>query len=166
MDGGPSHVDTFDPKPALAEHEGKAIGKEHVSILPKQCGTCLARSPLEIRQRGQSGLPVSELLPHIASIADDLCVVRSLVGQTTASRQQALLMHTGRETGRAASWGSWVSYGLGSDNETFLTTCYSITTGSLTEVLKTLEVLFYQLTTRHDAPCKGTLSTTSSPATH
>lgn len=118
MDGGPSHVDTFDPKPALAEHEGKAIGKEHVSILSQSnAARVWLGARWKFRQRGQSGLPVSDLLPHIASIADDLCVVRSLVGKQPLHGQQALLMHTGRETGRAPSWGSWVSYGLGSDNE-------------------------------------------------
>ena len=112
MDGGPSHVDTFDPKPALAEHEGKAIGKEHVSILSQSnAARVWLGARWKFRQGGQSGLPVSDLLPHIASIADDLCVVRSLVGKQPLHGQQALLMHTGRETGRAPSWGSWVSYG-------------------------------------------------------
>lgn len=118
MDGGPSHVDTFDPKPELTRQEGKAIGNENVSILSQSAASRVwLGERWRFRQRGNSGLPVSDLLPHIASVADDLCVVRSLVGKQPLHGQQALLMHTGRETGRAPSWGSWVSYGLGSENE-------------------------------------------------
>ena len=118
MDGGPSHVDTFDPKPELTKQEGKAIGNENVSILSQSAASRVwLGERWRFRPRGNSGLPVSDLLPHIASMADDLCVVRSLVGKQPLHGQQALLMHTGRETGRAPSWGSWVSYGLGSEND-------------------------------------------------
>ncbi|MEO2023393.1 MAG: DUF1501 domain-containing protein [Pirellulaceae bacterium] len=118
MDGGPSHVDTFDYKPQLKKQEGKAIGKENVSILSQSTASRVwFGSPWKFSQRGESGLWVSDLLPGIASIADELCVVRSLVGKQPLHGQQALLMHTGRETGRAPSFGSWVSYGLGSENE-------------------------------------------------
>ena len=118
MDGGPSHVDTFDYKPQLKKQEGKAIGQENVSILSQSSAARVwFGSPWNFSQRGESGLWVSDLLPGIASIADELCVVRSLVGKQPLHGQQALLMHTGRETGRAPSFGSWVSYGLGSENE-------------------------------------------------
>lgn len=118
MDGGPSHVDTFDPKPELTKQEGKAIGNENVSVLSQSAAARVwLGERWKFRRRGNSGLPVSDLLPHLASMADDLCVVRSLVGKQPLHGQQALLMHTGRETGRAPSWGSWVSYGLGSENE-------------------------------------------------
>ena len=70
-------------------------------------------SPWEFQQRGESGLWVSDLLPHIASVADELCVVRSMVGKLPLHGQQNLLLHTGRVTGMAPSFGSWVSYGLG-----------------------------------------------------
>ena len=73
-------------------------------------------SPWEFRQRGESGLWVSDLFPQIAQVADQLCVVRSLVGRQPLHGQQNLLLHTGRVTGRAPSLGSWVSYGLGTDN--------------------------------------------------
>ena len=95
MDGGPSHVDTFDPKPELAKQEGKAIGTEHVSVLSQSAASRVwLGERWTSRRRGESGLPVSDLLPHIASIADDLCVVRSLVGKQPLHGQQALLMHT------------------------------------------------------------------------
>lgn len=118
MDGGPSHVDTFDPKPELARQEGKPIGNDNVSVLSQSnANRVWLGARWKFRNRGESGLPVSDLLPHIAELADDICVVRSLVGKQPLHGQQALLMHTGRETGRAPSWGSWTSYGLGSENE-------------------------------------------------
>ncbi|WZO98795.1 DUF1501 domain-containing protein [Isosphaeraceae bacterium EP7] len=117
MDGGPSHVDTFDPKPALAKHQGKPIGEAAVS---KKSQSAASRvwlgSPWTFRQRCQSGLWVSDLLPHLAGVADDLCVVRSIVGEQPLHGQQSLLLHTGRVTGQAPSFGSWVSYGLATGN--------------------------------------------------
>lgn len=117
MDGGPSHVDTFDYKPALKEHEGKPIGDSAVSKLSQSAASRVwMGSPWEFRQRGESGLWVSDLLPQIARCADDLCVVRSLVGKQPLHGQQALLLHTGRVTGGAPSFGSWITYGLSSEN--------------------------------------------------
>ncbi len=117
MDGGPSHVDTFDPKPMLKKHEGKPIGEGAVS---KRSQSSAERvwfgSPWEFKQRGQSGLWVSELFPQIAKVADHLCVVRSMVGELPLHGQQNLLLHTGRIIGQAPSFGAWVSYGLGTAN--------------------------------------------------
>jgi hypothetical protein len=118
MDGGPSHVDTFDPKPALAEHQGRAIGDSAVSKLSQSsAGRVWLGSPWKFRQRGQSGLWVSDLFPHVARVADELCVVRSMIGQLPLHGQQNLLLHTGRIIGQAPSVGAWVSYGLGTENE-------------------------------------------------
>ncbi len=118
MDGGPSHVDTFDPKPMLKEHEGKAIGEGAVS---KRSQSSASRvwfgSPWKFKQRGESGLWISDLFPHIASVADELCVVRSMRGELPLHGQQNLLLHTGRIIGQAPSLGAWVTYGLGSENE-------------------------------------------------
>ena len=118
MDGGPSHVDTFDYKPGLTKYEGQKIGESAVSNLA-QSGPhrVWMGSPWTFSRRGKSGLWVSDLLPHAAAAADDLCVVRSLVGRSALHGQQNLLMHTGRETGRAPSIGSWISYGLGTENQ-------------------------------------------------
>jgi len=117
MDGGPSHVDTFDPKPMLKKHEGKAIGE---SAVTKRSQSTANRvwfgSPWEFKQRGRSGLWVSDLFPHIARVADHLCVVRSMVGELPLHGQQNLLLHTGRILGQAPSFGAWVSYGLGTEN--------------------------------------------------
>ncbi|MAT16857.1 MAG: sulfatase [Planctomyces sp.] len=118
MDGGPSHVDTFDPKPALMKHQGEAIGADAVS---KRSQSAASRvwlgCPWEFKQRGDSGLWVSDLFPHVAKVADKLCVVRSLVGELPLHGQQNLLLHTGRIIGKAPSFGSWLSYGLGTENQ-------------------------------------------------
>ena len=118
MDGGPSHVDTFDYKPELARRQGEKIGESAVSKLSQSAAERVwFGSPWNFAQRGQSGLWVSSLLPHIAQRADDLCVVRSMVGRQPLHGQQNLLLHTGRVTGLAPSLGSWVSYGLGTEND-------------------------------------------------
>ncbi|MGL4553797.1 MAG: DUF1501 domain-containing protein [Gemmataceae bacterium] len=117
MDGGPSHVDTFDYKPMLKKHEGQKIGASAVS---KRSQSSADRvwfgSPWPFRQRGASGLWVSDLFPHLATVADELCVVRSMVGELPLHGQSNLLLHTGRSLGQAPSFGSWVTYGLGTEN--------------------------------------------------
>ena len=118
MDGGVSHVDTFDYKPELAARSGQPASWKADD---KSQGAGQGRKwlgPLwKFSQRGQSGLWVSDLLPHIARLADDLCVVRSLVGETPLHGAQNLLTHTGRSIGAAPSMGAWITHGLGSDNE-------------------------------------------------
>ncbi|MFK5922228.1 MAG: DUF1501 domain-containing protein [Verrucomicrobiota bacterium] len=118
MDGGPSHVDSFDPKPMLKKFEGKKIGADAVSNRSQSnANRVWLGSPWGFKQHGESGLEVSELFPHIASVADHLCVVRSMVGELPLHGQQNLLLHTGRILGQAPSLGAWVSYGLGSENQ-------------------------------------------------
>jgi hypothetical protein len=118
MDGGPSHVDTFDPKPMLKQHQGKKIGESAVSRLSQSTANRVwLGSPWEFKQRGQSGLWVSELFPNIARVADKIAVVRNMVGEQPLHGQQNLLLHTGRILGQAPSLGAWVSYGLGTENE-------------------------------------------------
>ncbi|MEX2168635.1 MAG: DUF1501 domain-containing protein [Pirellulales bacterium] len=118
MDGGVSHVDTFDPKPQLTARHGQPANwkadklSQSVSASRKWLG-----SPWKFQQHGESGLWVSDLFPHVARVADELCVIRSLVGETPLHGAQALLLHTGRSIGAAPSLGSWLSYGLGTENE-------------------------------------------------
>lgn len=117
MDGGPSHVDTFDPKPMLSIRQGEKIGESAVSLRSQSdANRVWLGSPWDFRRRGESGLWVSDLFPHIAEVADRLCVVRSLVGELPLHGQQNLLLHTGRILGQAPSLGAWVNYGLGSQN--------------------------------------------------
>lgn len=118
MDGGVSHVDSFDPKPELARLHGQpAVWKPDPLSQAVSANRKWLASPWAFHQHGQSGLWVSELFPHIARVADELCVIRSLVGETPLHGAQSLLMHTGRSIAAAPSIGSWVSYGLGRENE-------------------------------------------------
>ena len=119
MSGGPSHVDLFDPKPELIRLAGQPI--------PESFGTFKTRRnvaknkllpPLRpFRQHGQSGLAVSELLPHIASHADELCVLRGCHGDSVTHPESVYLMNTGSILMGRASLGAWAAYGLGTENQ-------------------------------------------------
>jgi hypothetical protein len=115
MDGGVSHVDSFDPKPKLAEVDGKDVGQ--VDNPTANVNRKWLRSPWTFRPHGQSGLPVSELFPHVASCADDLCVIRSMKAELPLHSTGVLFLHTGSNNAGRPSLGSWTDYGLGSENE-------------------------------------------------
>jgi len=116
MHGGPSGIDTFDPKPRLIRDDGKPLPfKQPLAFAPEQAGK-LMRSPWEFKQHGQSGLWVSELFPHIATCADDLCVVRSMVGDGVDHGGAVLQLHTGTVNFVRPSMGAWLLYGLGTEN--------------------------------------------------
>jgi len=118
MDGGVSHVDTFDHKPDLARLSGRPAEwqADEKSQAAGQNRTWLG--PLwTFSQRGEAGLWASDLVPHMAGIMDELCVVRSLVGETPLHGAQNLLLHTGRSIGAAPSMGAWIVHGLGTENE-------------------------------------------------
>lgn len=117
MNGAPSHVDTFDPKPALTKHHGKPYqGKVKVGSNGRPIGY-LMKSPFEFKQHGESGLPISSLFPHTARHADDICVIRSMHTDTAAHASGCLQMNTGSVLIGKPSLGSWLSYGLGSENQ-------------------------------------------------
>jgi hypothetical protein len=109
MRGGPSHVDTFDHKPALAEHDGKAA--------PEQKGRTLMASPWKFEKHGESGLPISELFPHVAKHADQMCLINSLWTDVPNHPQAFLMMHTGEFRFARPSMGAWSLYGLGTLNQ-------------------------------------------------
>jgi len=111
MNGAPSHVDTFDPKPALAEHEGQQ--PEGV----KSKGTGYMPSPLQFAAHGESGVVMSELFPNLARHADDLCVIRSMHTDVPNHEPGLLLMHCGHQQPVRPCLGSWAAYGLGTENE-------------------------------------------------
>jgi uncharacterized protein (DUF1501 family) len=127
MKGGPSQVDTFDPKPRLTRDHGKKLPIDRPRLLFHSVGeqnTTLMPSPWKFHQHGDSGIPVSELFPHIATCVDELCVIRSLHGTNPAHGGATLKMHTGSDTFIRPSMGSWISYGLGNENRdlpTFIT---------------------------------------------
>ncbi len=119
MHGGPSHVDLFDPKPALTKYSGRPLPESFGQVMTRRD---VAKNPLlapvrRFRPRGQSGLEVSDFLPHIAECADDICVVRSLHGDSVNHPQSVYQMNTGSVLMGNPSVGSWVAYGLGSENQ-------------------------------------------------
>src|SRR5262245_10534599 len=114
MDGGPSQIDTFDPKPRLDREHGQPI---KVKVQPTQFnnnGNVLA-SPWKFRQHGQSGLWVSSLFPHVAGCVDDLAVVRSMVSNFSEHTNANYFLHSGHGQQGRPSMGAWVTYGLGSE---------------------------------------------------
>ena len=114
--GGVSHVDTFDYKPELTRLDGKTMaGKRKVDTFFGQPGT-LMQSPFEFRRRGQSGLWVSDLLPQLAECADDLCMIRSMVAKSSNHTPATFQMNSGFTRNGYPCMGSWVTYGLGSEN--------------------------------------------------
>jgi hypothetical protein len=133
MKGGPSHVDTFDPKPLLQRDDGKPYPFKQPRVQFAETGKLL-KSPWSFRQYGQSGLPVSELFPNVAQCVDDLCIVRSLHGTNPAHGGALLKLHTGSDTQVRPSMGSWVLYGLGTENDNlpgFITICPTLAHGGV-----------------------------------
>ena len=133
MKGGPSHVDTFDPKPLLDRDHGKPLPFDLPRVTFAKQGALL-RSPWKFRRHGESGLPVSELFPAVAEHIDDLCVLRSVHGTNPAHGGAVLKLHTGTDQFVRPSLGAWVTYGLGTENENlpaFVTICPTLAHGGL-----------------------------------
>jgi hypothetical protein len=113
--GGPSHVDTFDPKPKLTEYAGKALPMENLRT-ERKTGAALA-SPYKFAKYGESGLEVSEIFSHVGECIDDICVIRSMYAQVPNHEPSLMLMNCGDGTLVRPSFGSWVTYGLGTENQ-------------------------------------------------
>ena len=116
MDGGPSQIDTFDPKPRLTREHLQPISVETPTTVFNISNRVLA-SPFEFKQYGQSGIWVSELFPHVATCVDDISVIRSMVADHSEHTAANYFMHTGSGFQGRPSMGSWVTYGLGSESE-------------------------------------------------
>jgi len=117
MNGAPSQVDTFDPKPALNRLDGTPyLGDVKVGSNGRPIGY-LTRSAFRFQQHGNSGLPISEIFPHTARHADDLCVIRSMWADTAAHASGCLQMNTGNVQIGSPSLGAWLSYGLGTESQ-------------------------------------------------
>ena len=106
MNGGPSHVDTFDPKPELAKQSGK-----------KGPGGKWMPTPFKFSNQGQSGIPVSELYPHVSTCIDDICVIRSMHTSTPNHEPGLFMMNSGVQQPIRPAMGSWLNYGLGTENQ-------------------------------------------------
>jgi hypothetical protein len=116
MSGGPSHIDLFDPKPQVAKNHGKPLPFEMPKLVRTKTGNLLS-SPWKFARHGQSGQEISELLPHIATCADDLCIIRSMIADNINHNGACLQMNTGEQAFSRPCLGSWLLYGLGSENQ-------------------------------------------------
>ena len=125
MHGGPSQVDTFDYKPLLQRDHGKPLPFKRPKVVSSETFNLL-KSPWEFKRYGQSGQWVSELFPHVAQMVDDLCFIKSMHASNSRHGAALLELHTGSDTFVRPSMGSWITYGLGSENQDmpgFITVC-------------------------------------------
>jgi hypothetical protein len=116
MSGGPSHVDTFDPKPRLAQENGKPLPFEMPKLVRTKTGNLL-QSPFKFKKYGQAGIEVSDLFPNVAQCVDDLCIIRSMVADNINHNGACLQMNTGEQAFSRPSMGAWLLYGLGTENQ-------------------------------------------------
>jgi hypothetical protein len=133
MKGGPSHLDTFDPKPLLQRDHGKDLPFAKPRVQFAKTGKLLA-SPWEFRKYGESGIEVSDLFPEVAKHVDDLCVLNAVHGTNAAHGGALLKLHTGSDSIVRPSMGSWVTYGLGTENQDlpgFVTICPTLAHGGV-----------------------------------
>jgi hypothetical protein len=158
MKGGPSSIDTFDEKPLLTRDNGKPLPFEKPRVQFPPTGNLL-QSPWKFRQYGESGTSVSTLFPEVAKHVDDLCFLHAVHGTNAAHGGALLKLHTGSDTFVRPSLGSWITYGLGTENQdlpAFLTICPTLAHGGV----KNWGNAFLP------ANCQGTpLGIASSPAT-
>ena len=117
MTGGPSQVDLFDPKPALKNHEGELPRAFLDNVESVGAAGGLLPSPFKFRKRGESGLEIADVMPHLAQSADDLAIIRSMWTTSFNHESGVLMMHSGRTLKASPSIGSWIVYGLGSENQ-------------------------------------------------
>nr|WP_197356582.1 DUF1501 domain-containing protein [Aureliella helgolandensis] len=118
MHGGPSHVDLFDPKPELQRLAGKTLPPSFGEVMTRRrvAENPLLPAPRPFRPRGNSGIEISDFLPHLAEHADEMCLIRSMHGDSVNHPQSVYQMNTGSVLMGRPSVGSWVAYGLGSEN--------------------------------------------------
>jgi hypothetical protein len=148
MHGGPSQVDTFDYKPKLIADDGKPLPFPKPRVVSSATGNLL-RSPFRFRQHGQSGAWVSELFPHLARCGDDLCFIKSMYGSNSRHGGALLELHTGSDTFVRPSMGSWIAYGLGTENRElpgYITICPTLTHGGVNNYSSTFLPAMYQAT--------------------
>ena len=112
--GGPSQVDTFDPKPMLTKYHGKTVPE---LAFPGRTVGAAYKSPFTFKKYGKSGIEVSEIFPKLAQHVDDLCIIRSMHADTPVHEFSLMLLNCGDNTRERPSMGSWVLYGLGTENQ-------------------------------------------------
>jgi len=118
MEGGPSHIDTFDPKPKLAGlHMSEFVRKDKFASAMESGTRYFVRSPFEFRRAGRSGMEICSLYENLAGCVDDICFYRGAVAESTNHPTALFHMNTGNQFGGDPAMGSWVSYGLGTENQ-------------------------------------------------
>jgi hypothetical protein len=119
MVGGPSHIDTFDPKPALEKYNGQPLPPSYGTVVSQftKGDTPLLKSPWTFNKYGQCGRDVSTLFPHMAQCVDDMCFIKSFYTESTVHAPAMYQVNTGRILMGYPSMGSWITYGLGSESE-------------------------------------------------
>jgi hypothetical protein len=133
MHGGPSQVDTFDHKPLLDRDHGKPLPFARPRVVSGKTGNLL-RSPFKFQRYGESGIALSELFPSLAAHVDDLCMINSMCGSNSRHGGALLELHTGSDTFVRPSMGSWITYGLGTENQDlpgFITVCPNLSHGGV-----------------------------------
>jgi hypothetical protein len=133
MHGGPSQVDTFDYKPLLTRDHGKPLPFAKPRVVSSETGNLL-QSPFKFKQYGKSGAWISELFPHVGGVSDELCFIHSMHGSNSRHGGALLELHTGSDTFVRPAMGSWITYGLGSENRNlpgFITICPTLTHGGV-----------------------------------
>jgi hypothetical protein len=133
MHGGPSQVDSFDYKPLLERDNGKPLPFNKPRVFSAATGNLL-KSPWKFHQYGESGAWVSDLFPHVAQHVDKMCIVNSMWGSNSRHGGALMELHTGSDTFVRPSMGSWITYGLGTENQNlpgFITMCPTLTHGGV-----------------------------------
>ena len=115
MNGGMSHVDTFDPKPMLDKYDGQPLPGGSISTERKT--GALMKSPFAFKKYGQCGMEISELWPHLGEVADDICWIRSVYTDIPNHEPSCLMLNTGANQAGRPSMGAWLTYGLGTENQ-------------------------------------------------
>ena len=148
MHGGPSQVDTFDYKPKLIADDGKPLPFPKPRVVSSATGNLL-RSPFAFKQHGRSGAWASDLFPHVANCVDELCFIKSMHGSNSRHGGALLELHTGSDTFVRPSMGSWITYGLGTENRDlpgYVTICPTLTHGGVNNYSSAFLPAAYQAT--------------------
>ena len=117
QNGGPGQMDLFDPKPELTKYTGKVHAEKVEMFQPGSEGNTLLGTPLRFKQYGQSGMALAEIIPHLGSVADELCLVRSMYNYHNNHTESLVALNTGKIFQGRPALGSWISYGLGTENQ-------------------------------------------------
>ncbi len=117
QNGGPGQMDLFDPKPELTKHNGKVHEEKVEMFQPGSEGNKLLATPLKFRKYGRCGMEMAEILPHLGSVADDICLVRSMYNYHNNHTESLVALNTGKIFQGRPALGSWISYALGTENQ-------------------------------------------------